>query len=861
MANRRPLYVGSDGVIYRFDPTLDVLEAQIEAANVIGFEEAVDDRVASLIKPSATVRWAYEDASDSLYAFVQEGSLTDDHIASGANISWSKINKTGSNLVEITTRYHNDLQDIQGGNATERYHLDASEHSALTEGLDASDYHHHDSRYYTQVQLVSPGQAQVHWDNIISRPSTFPPSDHTHTSDDVTDFDQAARQAVADALTDSDSVELVYASDKFYANVRVQATDTVKLGVDSSGLRADLNYTDGETVALVATSDGLQAEVREGSLTNAHISDGAAIAWSKIDKYGSRLEDLGNVVVEDGKGIVFDQSTDTWLAVDLLTVAHRDASVLDHPDGSVTEAKLADEAVTERTIAYNVDVSSKGFNADMVDGKHVNDDASDDSSLWTAQKIVAYVQSCVSGTTSFQDPVIDRDLCTPPSSPNVGDRYLVCPSGATDAWAGHENEIAEWDGSSWVFQTPSEGWVVWVNDENTYYIFDGSQWKTWAANIDHEALQNLQGGSGGEHYHLTASQHTQLTAGQSADGLHFHTVLKDPSGNVRLEATSSGLDAKGLRVTAVGDPTDDQDAVNRRTLANWQHNDLQGIQGGADGEYYHLTLEQLEAVTASADAVRVFDNLNVVGGSYLKTGYPMFADKDFVEVYQDGSLLDPSQWDFYLGQHKLSRLSDVTDTIYLYSPNSSSSYTVRYRERVTPYQPRFGLYREDGQEFTVRRFPVIMDVYGVQYYLAGATFDTNNASVELTYVSMDGSQTRTYTHYVATHARLLDFPAGATLPSPWRLEVWRHKGINPRSGRNETSGVPRYATTVNAVPLTALANNSNPWRGGSYVAVLRDTERNILTLPTPVRLVVQHRRPRTLDGYQGIGWYWQPTLG
>ena len=44
-------------------------------------------------------------------------------INSQTNISWASINKAGSNLTDLATRLHNDLQTIQGGAAGDRQHL------------------------------------------------------------------------------------------------------------------------------------------------------------------------------------------------------------------------------------------------------------------------------------------------------------------------------------------------------------------------------------------------------------------------------------------------------------------------------------------------------------------------------------------------------------------------------------------------------------------------------------------------------------------------------------------------------------------------------------------------------------------
>jgi len=81
---------------------------------------------------------------------------------------------------------------------------------------------------------------------------------------------------------------------------------------------------------------------------------------------------------------------------------------------------------------------------------------------------------------SWQPPVEDKDLTSPPSSPTKGDRYIVGPS-ATGDWAGHDNDIAWYDGTTWQFDTPVEGWQCWVKDEDKFYYYDAnsSSWITY----------------------------------------------------------------------------------------------------------------------------------------------------------------------------------------------------------------------------------------------------------------------------------------------------------------------------------------------------------------------------------------------
>ena len=96
-------------------------------------------------------------------------------------------------------------------------------------------------------------------------------------------------------------------------------------------------------------------------------------------------------------------------------------------------------------------------------------------------------------------------------------------------------------------QPGSFTWFEWYRQLRNYISTNGSvPWYvinfagsniTDIANRDHDQLQNIDGGTAGEHYHLTAAQHAALTAGP--------------------------------------------------------HNSLSGLQGGTSGEYYHLTSSEV----------------------------------------------------------------------------------------------------------------------------------------------------------------------------------------------------------------------------------------------------------------------------
>ena len=71
----------------------------------------------------------WNDWYERLRTLVNQGSIS---------VLWSSINFTGSNLTDLVTRAHNNLQSIQGGGGGEHYHLTAAEHTLVTTDFAAS---------------------------------------------------------------------------------------------------------------------------------------------------------------------------------------------------------------------------------------------------------------------------------------------------------------------------------------------------------------------------------------------------------------------------------------------------------------------------------------------------------------------------------------------------------------------------------------------------------------------------------------------------------------------------------------------------------------------------------------------------
>lgn len=83
---------------------------------------------------------------------------------------------------------------------------------------------------------------------------------------------------------------------------------------------------------------------------------------------------------------------------------------------------------------------------------------------------------------------VEATVSSPPQTPAAAARYLVAP-GATEAFAGQDTALAQWEEGAWVFYPPQMGWQVWDNAAQSLLIWDGTQWKA----VGQEDLNNRPG--------------------------------------------------------------------------------------------------------------------------------------------------------------------------------------------------------------------------------------------------------------------------------------------------------------------------------------------------------------------------------
>lgn len=159
----------------------------------------------------------------------------------------------------------------------------------------------------------------------------------------------------------------------------------------------------------------------------------------------------------------------------------------------------------------------------------------------------------------WKDSVLDR-LITPPGSPSTGDRYLLDATlgSATGAWAGHDDEIAEWSGSAWTFSgAPSAGWKVSVDDETDgVYLYGGSSWTK-------KSYESTTASLGCQKVGVDIRANLQTSGGLKLNGDAIEVEPGDFAGNgleddgsdnlqVKADATGGANLAKVVSVTANG---------------------------------------------------------------------------------------------------------------------------------------------------------------------------------------------------------------------------------------------------------------------------------------------------------------------
>ncbi|MBW4707188.1 DUF2793 domain-containing protein [Roseobacter sp. YSTF-M11] len=149
-----------------------------------------------------------------------------------------------------------------------------------------------------------------------------------------------------------------------------------------------------------------------------------------------------------------------------------------------------------------------------------------------AQKHVTHNEALRILDVLTQLSVLADDQPTPPVSPTEGERYIVGDNG-TDAWLGHDGDVALFENGLWQFFAPKGGWRAYVLNRETLIVHDGTDW----IDLDSAELQEIEAFGLGMislpatpfSAKLNAALWTALYQADGGDGSLISTVNKETS--------------------------------------------------------------------------------------------------------------------------------------------------------------------------------------------------------------------------------------------------------------------------------------------------------------------------------------------
>ena len=388
-------------------------------------------------------------------------------------------------------------------------------------------------------------------------------------------------------------------------------------GLDSNGNLTDSGVKKDDTsttTSNVWSASKIQNEL-DGKSDVGHNHDSRYYQKSEFISTSSGATDAGKPVVLDADGNV-DASMINDADIDHNNIQNNGTYTHTQIDSHIDSTSNPHSVSLEQVRSQNNQVSG---DIDMNGNKVVNL-ASPTASADAATK--AYVDGLVQGL-DWQDSVLDKDLTAPQSGTSAGDRYIVA-SGATGDWYGHDNEIAEYDGSAWTFEIPNEGAATWVEDEDKLYVYNGSSWVKFGSTVDHGSLiglgdddhpQYLNTARGDARYYTQ----TQLDGGQ-LDSRYYTETETDSLLNNKADKVSGATNGNLAGLDSNGNLTDS--GVAASNVFDKSADSLDDI---ADGTTYGR-VKQTEL--SNGNVSRLNDGTNVATAAEAKKAYDTRAKYD-----------------------------------------------------------------------------------------------------------------------------------------------------------------------------------------------------------------------------------------
>lgn len=206
------------------------------------------------------------------------------------------------------------------------------------------------------------------------------------------------------------------------------------------------------------------------------------------------------------------------------------------------------------------------------------------------------------------EPVLSV-LTTPPSNPNIGDAYLV-DVGGTGSWSTRDNYRAEWNGNQWIFIPPKEGMICNSTDEfGKFRIYESGSWVQYSnSTFKFDPVQDITA--------LRDLDTTDVNNWPDKGTIY----VEDVNAIYQLDRQSTLPDDGNLIIapdTGVG-------RWRKVGAAEFDHNNLLGIQGGVSGEYFHLNSQEYQIMQGIGSSGN-----NTLFGKGNTGGYVAYSISDF----------------------------------------------------------------------------------------------------------------------------------------------------------------------------------------------------------------------------------------
>jgi len=434
-------------------------------------------------------------------------------IASTGGLAWSLIDKTGSNLTEIETRNHADLQNINTATYT---HLSATNHTDLTDG-GLTTLHLHDTDHVTY-------------------PASLEINNPTHVTTLQTILDHSWSSGVVDGcdITDNGNGTIGLA----VGNVMLRPLDDPHTALYSieTNAQTPISLTDG-----VVNYVYYQWNATPPNVPTVNVTSSQTTLTGTNNTLAYSVHRDGNILhILDARGINVDNAR---------KVAHKDldATKFVHAtDGTVLGGSGLAITVTAGAFYFMLhDITHVAFDTTIAGTNNANN-----FEYWRhVAGVYTSVYSKVIDSTLYDDGTGTTTLTN--NKYGVTWFYIVNDSPSElHAIMGQEqfNQLADAIIASPPAIVPTLiggmgvliGYVIYQKSAVVFADVRSAFTQRFTASTatTHNGLSGLQGGTVDEYYHLTAAQATDLTdAGDST--LHYHTADRSASTTITAIVTTS----------------------------------------------------------------------------------------------------------------------------------------------------------------------------------------------------------------------------------------------------------------------------------------------------------------------------------